>query len=73
MELNPYAVVYNQPSPIHLPYIRRETRVEVVDRTLQRREAMIQMLRFYLLRAQNTMKSQANLHRSDRVFEVESY
>jgi len=72
IELTPYEVVYNQPPPIHLPYIPGETRVEVVNRTLQRREAMIQMLRFYLLRAQNRMKSQADLHRSDRVFEVGS-
>lgn len=31
---------------------------------------MIQMMKFYLLRAQNRMKSQADAHRSDRAFEI---
>ena len=35
---------------------------------MQRREAMIQVLRFHLLRAQHRMKLLANRHRSDREF-----
>ena len=67
-ELTPYEVVYNQAPPVHLPYIPGETKVVGVDRTLQRREAMIQVLRFHLLRAQHRMKIMADRHRSDRVF-----
>ena len=35
---------------------------------MQRREAMIQVLKFYLLRAQNRMKVQADAHRFERAF-----
>ena len=44
--------------------------MEAVDRSLQKREAMIQVLKFYLLRAQNRTKIQADLHRSERSIEV---
>ena len=62
--------MYNQPSPIHLPYLPSETQVEVVDRTMQRREATIQMLKSFLFRAQHRMKIQTNKHRSEREFSV---
>ena len=70
LELTPYEVGYNQPPPVHLPYMPGETKVEAVDRTMQRREAMIQMLKFFLLRAQHRMKVQADKHRSEREFDV---
>ena len=70
IELTPFEVVYNEPPPIHLPYIPGETQVEAVDRTMQRREAMIQMLKFFLLRAQQRMKVQADKHRSESEFTV---
>jgi len=67
-ELTPYEVVYNQPPPVHLPYMPGETKVIGVDRTSQRRATMIQVLRFHLLWAQHRMKVMADRHRSDRVF-----
>jgi len=73
IELTPYEVVYNQPPPVHLPYVPGETKIDAVDRSLQRREAMIQMLKFFLLRAQHRMKMQADRHRSERVLEVGSW
>jgi len=73
IELTPYEVVYNQPPPVHLPYIPGETRVEAVDRSLQKREAMIQILKFFLLWAQHRMKVQADKHRSERELEVGSW
>ena len=45
-------------------------KVEAVDRTLQTREAAIKLLKFYLQRAQNRMKQQADKKRSDRQFLV---
>jgi len=56
IETTPYKVVYNQPPPVHSPDIPGETKV---DRLIERREAMIQVLRFYLLRAQQRMKTRA--------------
>ena len=66
----PYAIVYGQAAPNHLPYLTGDSRVEAIDRTLQAREAAIKMLKFYLQRAQNQMKQQANKHKSDRQFSV---
>jgi len=73
IEMTPYEVVYNQPPPVHLPYLPGETNVEAVDRSLQRREAMIQMLKFFLLQAQHRMKVQADKHRSERELQVDSW
>lgn len=70
IQLTPYEVVYNQPPPIHLPYLAGESMVETVDRSLLRREEMISNLKFHLTRAQSRMKCQADKHRSDREFVV---
>ncbi|GKA93365.1 reverse transcriptase, partial [Tanacetum coccineum] len=43
--------------------------VEVVDRTLQAREAAIEMLKFHLKRSQDKMKVYADRKRSEREFE----
>ena len=40
-QLTPYEILYNQRPPLHLPYLPGETKNALVDRTLQRREAMI--------------------------------
>lgn len=69
-KFTPYEVVYNQPPPIHLPYLPGESANQVIDRDLQRREAMITELKQHLLTAQNRMKVQADKHRSERVFNV---
>ena len=69
-QITPYEVVFNQPPPLHLPYLPGETKNALVDRTLQRREVMIHLLRFHLLRAQHRMKTLADTHRTDRVFQV---
>lgn len=49
--LTPYEVVYNQPPPLHLPYLPGESIMAMVDRSLQRREDMIKLLQFHLRRA----------------------
>ncbi|GJY44389.1 reverse transcriptase [Tanacetum coccineum] len=66
----PYETVYCQTPPIHIPYVPGDSRVESVDRTLQSREEAINMLNFYMKRAQDRMKSQADKHRTDRELEV---
>ncbi|KAL8087895.1 hypothetical protein AgCh_037873 [Apium graveolens] len=71
--LTPYEVVYNQQPPLHLPYLAGESTNEVVDRSLEKRELMISELKFQLIRAQNRMKSQADKHRSDRIFQVNDW
>ncbi|GJQ99911.1 reverse transcriptase [Tanacetum coccineum] len=64
----PYEVVYGQPPPLHIPYVAKDSNVEAVDRTLQAKENIIQLLKFNLKKAQDRMKSQANKKRTKREF-----
>ena len=68
-QITPYEVMFNQPLPLHLPYLPGETKNALVERTLQRREAMIHLLMFHLLRAQHRMKLLTDAHRTDRTFQ----
>ncbi|GJS74590.1 putative mitochondrial protein [Tanacetum coccineum] len=56
INVTPFEVVYGQTPPLHTPYLAGESAVEVVDRTLQAREAAIEMLKFHLKRSQDKMK-----------------
>lgn len=69
-QVTPYEVVYGQPPPIHLPYLQGESKVQVVAKCLEDREEMLLLLKFHLMRAQHRMKQQADLHRSERSFEI---
>ena len=66
----PYEAVYGQPAPLYSPHLNEKSTVMVVDRSLKARQAAIEMLKFYLARAQNRMKQQADKGRSDRQFTV---
>jgi len=68
LQLTSYEVVYNQPPPLHLLYLPRESLNPVVDRSMQRREEMIRLLN--LGRSQHRMKQMGYKGRSDRVFQV---
>ncbi|KAG7570699.1 Retrotransposon gag domain [Arabidopsis thaliana x Arabidopsis arenosa] len=46
------------------------SKVAVVARSLQERENMILILKFHLLRAQHRLKQAADLHRSERSFDI---
>lgn len=66
----PYEVIFGQPPPLHLPYLPGESSSVAVDRSLQKREEMVSVLKFHLSRAQNRMKQSADSHRSAREFKV---
>ncbi|CAL9221332.1 unnamed protein product [Arabidopsis halleri] len=70
IQMSPYEAVYGQPPPVHLPYLPGESKVAVVAQCLQDRENMLLLLRFHLLRAQHRMTQNANLHRTERSFEI---
>lgn len=70
IQITPFEAVYGQPPPIHLPYFPGESKVAVVARTLQEHENMILILKFLLMRAQHRMQQNADLHRTDRSFEI---
>ena len=65
-----YKAVYGQPLPLHMPYLVGDSKMDAVDRSLQAREAAINLLKFHLQRAQHRMKQQADGGRSDRQLEV---
>nr|GEU99885.1 hypothetical protein [Tanacetum cinerariifolium] len=66
----PFEAVYGQPPTSPILYSPRQSKVDSVDRSLAAREAIRQMLQFYLERAQSRMKAIAYLHKTDRCFEV---
>lgn len=66
----PYQVVYGQVPHVHRPYLAGESTAEVVDRSLQAREAVIKLLKFYLQRAQNRMKILVDKKRTEKEFQV---
>lgn len=72
-QTTPFEAVYGRPPPLHLPYLPGESKVEVVAKSLQEREDMILLLQFHLLRAQHRMKQNADLHRTERSFEIGDY
>lgn len=52
---------------------RVESSVDAIDRSLVAREHTIQLLKHHLSRAQNRMKQNADMHRTDRSFEVDNW
>lgn len=69
LQMTPYEVVYNEATPLHLPYLAGKSPIEDVDSSMFRRENMLTIVKFHLNRAQLRMKSQTDKHRSDRNFE----
>ncbi|KAH0652806.1 hypothetical protein KY289_030484 [Solanum tuberosum] len=70
IKCSPYEGLYGQNPHIHLPYLVGESSNEMVDRSLEARETIIALLKFYLSRAQQRMRDLANMHRFDRQFSV---
>lgn len=68
IQATPFEVLYGQPPPFHMPYLPGESKVLSVDRSLQKREKMIALLKHHLTRAQHRMSQLANRKRSDREF-----
>ncbi|GJW02514.1 hypothetical protein Tco_1561370 [Tanacetum coccineum] len=54
-----FEIVHGQTPSLHIPYVAKDSRVELVDMTLQEREKVIGMLKFNLKKAQDRMKSQS--------------
>ncbi|CAM8965589.1 unnamed protein product [Rhodiola kirilowii] len=71
--MTPYKVVYGRPSPALLDYEPGSSTVAVVHEMLSTRIEMLQHLRANLLRAQQRMAQQANLHRTDVEFAVNDW
>nr|KYP41804.1 Retrotransposable element Tf2 [Cajanus cajan] len=66
----PYEIMYGQPPPAFLPYLPGESKIELVDRSLHKREEQLKMVKFHMRRAQDRMKQLADKGRFERTFEV---
>ncbi|XP_075095039.1 uncharacterized protein LOC142173357 [Nicotiana tabacum] len=62
IHMTPYEVVYGRKPPPLLPYLPFDSQLDMVDRSLQAREATIRSLKFHMGHAQNRMKVQADKH-----------
>nr|GEX25317.1 integrase, catalytic region, zinc finger, CCHC-type, peptidase aspartic, catalytic [Tanacetum cinerariifolium] len=65
----PYEVVYGKPPLVDIPYIGGGSKVDLVDKTLREREAVVETLKFHISRAQSRMKSHADKGRTDKKFD----
>jgi hypothetical protein len=68
--LTPFQVVYGRNPPTLTDYISGSSHVQAVDATLTDRETVLQNLKNKLLKAQATMKLQADQHRTPHKFKV---
>ncbi|GKD84951.1 hypothetical protein Tco_1356105 [Tanacetum coccineum] len=66
----PFEALYGQPPPVHVPYMGGISRVDAVDRLLEAKEKVVELLKFHLERAQNRMKQQTERNRSERTLKV---
>ncbi|GJQ96804.1 UBN2 domain-containing protein [Tanacetum coccineum] len=70
LNTTPYKVIYGQAPPLHIHYTTKDSPVEAVDRTLQAREHVVQLLKFNLKKAQDRMKSQTDKGVSAKIGKV---
>jgi len=70
IKASPYEIVYGQLPPAYLPYLPGESTIELVDRSLQKREEQLKLVQFHMKRAQDRMKQLADRHRSERSFDI---
>ena len=68
LEMTPFQALYGIPPPIHIPYLPRDSSVAAEDQMLREKEDMLKVLKFQLRKSQVRMKSQADIHRSERSF-----
>ena len=73
IKTTPYQVVYGQPPPVHIAYAKGDSRVDMVDRTLETREEAVKLLKFHIKRTQERMKEIADKHTTEREFGVNDW
>nr|GEW06488.1 reverse transcriptase [Tanacetum cinerariifolium] len=56
IKTTPYEILYGQPPPLHIPYVAKDSPVEMVDRTLQAREQTIGVIEVQFEKASPVMQ-----------------
>jgi len=62
--------VYGQAPLVDLPYLLSELKIALVNRSLQKRDEMLKLLKFHMKRTQDRMKQLVDKGRSDRSFHI---
>jgi len=70
VKASPYEIVYGKAPHVHLLYLPGESKIALVDRSLQKHEEMLKLLKFHMKRAQDRMKQLVDRGRSDRSFQI---
>jgi len=70
IKASPYEIVYRQDPLVYLPYLLGESKIALVDRSLQKREEMLKLLKFHMKRSQDKMKQLADKGKYDRSFHI---
>lgn len=70
LRLTPFEVVYGRSPPTLHDYLAGSTSVAALDESLINRENALQLIKENLMKAQSRMKTLADAHRQDRVFQV---
>lgn len=70
ISMTPFQALYGTPPPAISMYLPGTTAVHVVDVALQGRDELIRSLKSHMSIAHNRMKQHADLHRTEREFEV---
>ena len=71
--MTPFEVTFGRKPPIFPQYIFGTSNIEAIDETLTQREAIFEMLRRKLLKAQSRMKASADRHHRDQEFKVRDW
>lgn len=68
--MTPFEALYSRPPPSLAGYTPRESKTELVNEIMTKRVEILKLLKQNLVKARNRMTQQANLKRSDKVFEI---
>ncbi|KAD4178201.1 hypothetical protein E3N88_26792 [Mikania micrantha] len=69
----PFSIVYGRPPPPIIPYVLGDTNNSELEQQLIDRDDMLKLIRNNLAKAQDRMKQQANLHRTNVTFKEGDY
>lgn len=69
-ETTPFEALYGYSPPVHIPYFKGESALHNVDTSLVTRDAMMEVPKHHLGRAQRRMKHQHDKHLSKRTFSL---
>lgn len=70
IQMSPFEALYGRPPQSVHSHVAGSTVVAALDETLLQRRQILQLIRDNLSKAQQCMRSQANIHHQDRTFQV---